>query len=78
MKLIISLPSETQFLAHTDPADTRCRCLRSRNALVDRVSTRAFERLPKSELLGTNQDEKKVGEICDIVKKYLIQLKQIN
>lgn len=38
--------------------------------MVGRVSARAFESLPESELLGTNQDDKKVGKICETVKKY--------
>jgi len=48
-----------------------------RSTMVGTISTRAFEGLPKSEPSGTNQVDKKVGEICETMKKYLIQLKQI-
>lgn len=45
--------------------------------MVGTINARAFEGLPKSEPLGTNLDDKKAGEICETMKKYLIQLKQI-
>jgi len=63
---------ESQFFALTVPADTRCRWLWRRNALLGRISTRAFGSLPKSELLGTNQVEKKVAEIHE-TEKYLMK-----
>lgn len=45
--------------------------------MVGRVSTGAFESLPKSELLETNQDDKKVAlGGCETVKKYLKKTKK--
>lgn len=46
--------------------------------LGGRVSTRAFESLLKSEVLGTKKDDKKVGEICETVKKYLMKTNKQN